>query len=376
VQQRGQATFLTLQVGMEIFVVQQRVQIPQMKQYSISMHLLKHAPRLKVESAATLVEHLYGIRAQLTPLPSERDQNFLLESESGQKFVLKIANALEEPAFLDAQNQLMSHLPSRLSFCPRVVPTPSGDQMTRIESESGSTHFVRVVTYLPGKPLAEIQQRSPELLRDLGRKLGQLDRELADFDHPAIHRDFHWDLANGITVVNEYGDLIEELTLRRLVNGWVETFGKEVGPLLNSVRRSVIHGDANDYNVLVGTDDSEQEVSGLIDLGDVVHSYTVADLAVAIAYVVLEKPDPLDAASQVLAGYRRHYGLLDVEIDALWGLALMRLCMSVCLAAYQKIQRPDDVYLDISQRAIRNTLPKLVAIDPRDALEAFRATAC
>src|SRR5438132_8239121 len=46
--------------------------------------------------------------------------------------------------------------------------------------------------------------------------------------------------------------------------------------------------------------------------------------------------------------------------------------MSVCLAAQQQPQRPDDDYLSISQRSIGNTLPKLMAIDPRLAASAFR----
>src|SRR6185295_15886181 len=53
-------------------------------------------------------------------------------------------------------------------------------------------------------------------------------------------------------------------------------------------------------------------------------------------------------------------------------LVLMRLRMSVCIAAYQQRQRPDDDYLAISQRPIRNTLPALAVIHPRLAAATFR----
>ena len=335
------------------------------------MHLLEHAPRFDLEAIASLAEKLYGIHASATPLPSERDQNFLLASETREKFVLKIANALDERALLEAQNKAMTHLATRVSFCPRIVPTLSGEHMAKIDSR-GTTHFVRLVNYLPGTPLADVSSHPPELLRDLGKKLGQLDRELASFDHPAVHRDFHWDLANGLRVIREYGPLIADMKMRELVDQCGQDFERDVIPLLPKLRWSVIHGDANDYNVLVDEHSEHQNVAGVIDFGDMVHSYTVGDLAVAIAYVVLDKRVPIAAAAQVVAGYHEEYPLTEDELEALYGLMLMRLRMSVCLAAYQQQQRPDNTYLEISQRSIGNILPGLVAIDWRTTAAAFR----
>ncbi len=334
------------------------------------MHLLEHIPCFDLESAPALAETLFGICASARLLSSERDQNFLLTDGSGEKFVLKIANALEERALLEAQNAVLSHLESQISFCPRVVPTTAGEQMAPVESPDKSTYFVRLVRYIPGVPLSEIKPHSSELLHDLGRKLGELDHALADFDHPAIHRDFNWDLSNGLWVLSEFGRLIRDERLRNLVCKCGNDFEADLSRLTPKLRRSVIHGDANDYNVLVGRE--RMTVVGLIDFGDMVHSYTVGDLAIAIAYVVLDKPDPVAAAKEVVGGYVHEYSLKDHELDALWGLVLMRLCMSVCLAAYQQRQRPENEYLEISQRAIRDSLPALVAIDPRVAAEAFR----
>lgn len=271
-------------------------------------------------------------------LPGERDQNFLLADDFGQPVVLKIANASESRAFLEAQNAVLDYLSDRVPFCQLVIG--------RIEEFQG--HFVRLLTYLPGVPLAEIKPHTSGLLQDLGQKLGQLSRALADFDHPAVHRDFHWDLANGNRVVNEYSPLIEDADLRKLVLKC--RFEPET-----ELRRSVIHGDANDYNVLV--DPETMTVSGLIDFGDMVYSYTVGDLAIALAYVVLGEGDP----SNVIAGYTSEFGLLDEEREALWPLVRLRLAMSVCLAAHQIRQEPENEYLRISQKAIEKTLPRICA---------------
>lgn len=269
---------------------------------------------------------------KVTRLPSERDKNYLLTDNSGQQFVLKIANASESRSFLEAQNAVMEYLSERVPFCQRVIREV--------------TELARVVTYLPGVPLAEIKPHTPELLHDLGQKLGQLSRALADFEHPAVHRDFHWDLANGNRVVNEYAPLIEDADLRELV------LKCRFEPATR-LRRSVIHGDANDYNVLV--DPESMKVSGLIDFGDMVYSYTVGDLAIAIAYVVLGEGDPRD----VIAGYTSEFGLLDEEREALWPLVRLRLAMSVCIAAHQIRQQPENEYLAISQKAIEKTLPRI-----------------
>jgi len=265
-------------------------------------------------------------------LPSERDKNYLLTYDSGQQFVLKIANASESRDFIEAQNAVMEYLSNRVPFCQRLV--------------SEVTELARVVTYLPGVPLAEIRPHTPGLLHDLGRKLGQLTRALADFDHPAVHRDFHWDLANGNRILNEYAPLIEDAKLRELVL-------KCRFEAATELRRSTIHGDANDYNVLV--DPESMMVSGLIDFGDMVYSYTVGDLAIAVAYVVLGEGDPRD----VIAGYQSEFGWLDEEREALWPLVRLRLAMSVCIAAHQIRQQPENEYLRISQKAIEKTLPRI-----------------
>ncbi len=340
------------------------------------MALLKQAPSCSAQAAALLAWEIYGLRATASPLPSERDQNFLLQTESGERFVLKLANALEDRSLLDAQNLAMSHIARSLPFCPRVITPKSGNTISEIQAESGTKHLVRLVTYLSGVPFGSIRRHSPELLCDLGRKLGQLDRVLASFDHPAIHRDFHWDLANGFKTFHEYEAQIPDVEMRNLARKVAADFESFYAALLPGLRRSAIHNDANDYNVIVGGGSDlhtrNQSVVGLVDFGDMVHSYTVADLAVAVAYAVLDQPEPLAAAAHVVKGYHSEYPLHENELAALFGLVCMRLCMSVCIAAHQHQQRPHDDYLSISQEPIRNTLPRLVQIHPHFAEATFR----
>jgi Ser/Thr protein kinase RdoA (MazF antagonist) len=296
-------------------------------------------------SAQAIAEKCFGIQASVEDLPSERDRNFLLTAGDGEKFVLKIANVNERREVIEAQHAMLSHVGDRVSFCPRVVASLSGAQVEVVEGQ-----LVRVLTYLPGTPLATVKVQSAELLYDLGRKLGELSRALVGFDHPGARRAFHWDLARGAQLIRRFGPRIKTDFIRDLVLGF--RLGS-VSPL----PCSVIHGDANDYNVLV----EGKSVVGLIDFGDIVYSYTVGDLAIAVAYVVLGKSDPYAAGEAVIAGYREEFELTKDELDALWPLVRLRLCMSVCIAAHQQARQPENEYLGISQRLIEETLPRLLA---------------
>ena len=81
------------------------------------------------------------------------------------------------------------------------------------------------------------------------------------------------------------------------------------------LRHGVIHGDANDYNVIVGGG----RMVGLLDFGDMVYSATVCDLAVALAYTMLGEEQPLAVAARLIRrAYRQRYPLREAEQQALF----------------------------------------------------------
>ena len=366
------------------------------------MSLLNQAPRFDAAAAARLARDMYGLDASAASLSSERDQNFLLTTAAGDRYVLKIANAAERREMLEAQNAAMAHVAGRVPFCQRVLPTVSGEMIGVANGPggagragraggagglNGSSRFVRLVTYLDGVPLATTRARGAALLDSLGRAVGRLDAALADFDHPAAHRDFHWDLANASRVIGEHRSRIADDHHRELVDRASASALEWIAPLEHAFRRTVIHNDANDWNVLVSTRESQftnpnanpesqipnpDSVVGIIDFGDMVQSWTVADPAVAIAYAILDAANPMETAGAIARGYHAEHPLTDEEIAALLPLATLRLCMSACIAAWQQRQRPDDEYLTVSQAPIRRTLPVLAGLAPGVAGRAMR----
>jgi 4-aminobutyrate aminotransferase-like enzyme/Ser/Thr protein kinase RdoA (MazF antagonist) len=340
---------------------------------------LEQAPRFDVADAERLAREHYGFPGTAAPLTSERDQNFLIERVDGSRIILKIANGEESRALLLAQQEALTHLSPALATTPRVVPAVDGTTLTEVSGRDGTTHLLWAITWLPGRPLATATRRTPELYEDFGRQIGALDRALADFDHPAIHRAFYWDLANGRSIVDQHRRLIGESDLQSALDRLIAEFDRTTAPLLAHLPRAAVHSDLNDYNVLVGgghdPETRDQRITGIVDFGDMVHSYRVADLATAIAYAVLDSDDSLTIASHVIRGYREHVALDDNELASLFGLVVLRLCMSVCIAADQLRQQPDNLYLGVSQSAIQRMLPKLAMIPFGLAHPVFREAA-
>ena len=341
---------------------------------------LGDAPAFHAASAERIARDLYGVEARAGALPSERDQNFLLETTAGERIVLKIANAGEDRGMIEAQQRALVHLAERgLRSVARVLQTTAGETLADIAAPDGRRHLAWAVSHLPGITLAAMPRRSPDLLQDFGGMIATLRRALADFDHPAIHRDFHWDLANGRAIVAEHRQLIDDDVLGGAIDVLMDRFDVVTAPLLASLPTAAIHNDLNDHNVLVSAGDEPwtrgQRIAGIIDFGDMVHGYAIGDLAIAAAYAMLAGGDPLRTAAAMVGGHHAAMPIAENELGALFGLIALRLCTSACIAAHQRRQRPDNAYLDVSQGAIRDLLPMLATI-PFGLAEAVLRDAC
>ena len=342
--------------------------------------VVQHAPGFTETDAIRIARDLYAIDATAKLLPSERDQNFRLTTTDNDVYVLKIANSMEQRAVLDFQNRAMMRFHSKgrrpaphRSIAPRVCSSIDGEYISYTRGQDGTKYFVRLLSYLPGKPLALVKPHDAHLMKSLGQFFGHISRILADFDHPAAQRDFHWDLKNARHVITRYVGLIKDEELQDNVSRLFDRYQTETEPKLPELRTSVIHSDGNDYNILVEPDGGwRHKVSGIIDFGDMVHTQTINEIAIVCAYAMLEKKDPLAAARAVVAGYHRIYPITEGEMVVLFDLICMRLCMSVCHSANQYRHDPDNEYLRISEQPARKLLNDLADIPVGMAHFSFR----
>ena len=323
-------------------------------------------PSFTHAEAQRLLARDFGIEGQLKELVSERDQNFLVDAPSG-RFVLKIANAAEDRAFLDLQNAAMKHVAMTdpgLGL-QRVIAATSGNDITTWEHGT-SQHAVRLLTYLPGE-LYSASASSPALLESLGTFMGRLSQAMKGFGHPAAFRPgFLWNLDDAMAVKDWLADVTPER--RELVSRIFARYERRVLPKRARLRGAVLHQDANDNNIVV--DAASGSVTGLIDFGDMTHGRQVNELAVTLAYALLDVEDVYKSALPLIAAYARQFALEESEAEVLFDLVAARLAMSVCISSHRAKAFPDNDYLLVSQAPAFRLLERLDRTNP-DFLAAF-----
>ncbi|HEY2682664.1 MAG TPA: aminotransferase class III-fold pyridoxal phosphate-dependent enzyme [Steroidobacteraceae bacterium] len=313
------------------------------------------APHFTPAEAEGFVRDTFDRVVQASPLPSERDQNFQLKSADGEMFVLKIAKSDEERSTLDFQNAALKHTAQRAPSLalPRVVNAPSGADIVDMIDRRGQAYLARLVTWLDGILFVEAMPRNEELFASLGDALGTLDLAFRGFSHPAMGRTLHWDLKH-VEFAHAHFPLLpaeQQPLVRRFMQAWEAVDWKQL-------RKSVIHGDANDYNILV----RDSRVAGFLDFGDMVHSAIVCDVAIAIAYALLDAPEPLAAARTILTAYRRKFPLNEAELASVYPLVVGRLCMSLCYSAYNAREKSGDAYQQVTSAPAWRLLQKLAGV--------------
>jgi 4-aminobutyrate aminotransferase-like enzyme/Ser/Thr protein kinase RdoA (MazF antagonist) len=332
------------------------------------------AAPLTTDVAARVAAELYGVTATINALPGEYDDNFHLQGADSRAYVLKMMHPAREDEFVDMQCRAFTHLAGKAPHLalPRVIPTSRGELYARVTLEDETSRLVWMLSYLPGTTLAEVKPHSPDLLGSLGRLLAEIDVALLDFAHPCAQRFLKWDLSRSNWARDYLGHIVDP-DRRALAKKFLNLFEEEAVPRFPLLRRSVIYGDANDHNALV--DSGANRVVSVIDFGDMHESYTVGEPAVAAAYAILGKQDPLAAAGAVLTGYHQVLPLYDEEIAAFFPLVAARLAVSVVNSAHRKSLVRDDPYITVSEEPAWAALEHLASIDARSALEYFRAAA-
>src|SRR5277367_4161156 len=209
------------------------------------MLLESRVPNPTTESEAiALARDLYGLEVSAKGLPGEYDDNFQLTTADRRQFVLKVMHPARERSFIEMQTSALEHLARNLPHreLPRVMATNDGQRFASITDGSSRQRFVWMLSYIDGATLAQANPHSPELLESVGQLLGEMAAALADFSHPAAHRELQWDSARAAWIAGHL-DKIEKKDRRKLVEKILALYQSEVVPVLPHARRSVIYGD-------------------------------------------------------------------------------------------------------------------------------------
>ncbi len=322
-------------------------------------------PDAMLDAIAELLRVAYDLTGEIRQLRGE-NENYRITLTDGRSYALKRVTAPISSEVLEMEGQIVAHLQAAgvpLDL-PQLVLTLSGVKEASHRLDDETTLQARLFEFVSGTPWFEAGWPSSDQLRHLGEVLAAVDVALADLDLPAARRTHPWDLTQAVQH-REKIDLIQDPDRRRIVEWMFHLYAACALPRLSDLPQSIIHADANDENVLV----QDGRVSGLLDFGDSLYNPTISDLAIAMAYAMLDQSDPLRAGAEVVGGYHQVRPLCEAEIEVLFPLICGRLCSTVLIAAARRRIDPDHPTWFVSETSAWDLLAKLIAVDPLEAVK-------
>lgn len=319
---------------------------------------------------AWLLSHC-GIQGQLTQLVGDVDLNYRCKNKN-HSYTVKISqiDTLDELLFETAMLKHIAENTDAELDLPLPVLNLDGHWLSMVDDQNNQFTVMRVLKWVDGHLWSEISPHTESLLLHFGQQSARLDLCLKHFNHPEASRTFDWDLAQCLWVKNRLALFSPEQT--STLNRFIDLFETNLNSY-QTLRKQVIHNDLNDNNVLVQiTDNLYSQVNGFIDFGDAIDSQLINELAIACAYGIMHKNDPLLAAAQIIKGYHLVNPLQAEELVHLYHLIGMRLVVSVTQAAIAKAENPDNAYKTISEQAAWQTLNQWKDIHPQFAHYQFR----
>ena len=313
----------------------------------------------------------FAIQGDTRELYGESDLNYRIES-AGETYLLKVSPAETDISFLHFQNDLLNELKKRNSdlSLPHVIKNKAGQEITEVSSE-GRKRYVRLLSWIPGRIFADVTPKTPDLLENLGASCGKLSGSMAGYRHDLGRREMSWDIS-GAGWVKEHSALFHDKGQKKLFDYFFNLFETLASPVLSGLRKSIVYNDTNDHNIIVTDDRAAPKIVGFIDFGDAVYTHTVNELAIAIAYAVMEKENPLEAATCLVKGFQSEFPLLEEEVDILFVLICTRLLLTVTHAALNRQKQSGNEYHSISEKAAWDLLKKFINIHPEYATMTFR----
>ncbi len=318
------------------------------------------------------MKDLYDVNAELSSLYGELDDNFLAVTQSGEKRILKIMHNGCEEQRVDLQCRAMAHLSAigdELNL-PRVIPTEAGHHYT-VVAVDGVDRLVWSLSYCPGISMAEFTPHTDVLMRSFGHTMALIDVRLKSFTHPAMRQGHRWELTRAAAS----RPLVQHVTgeTARQIETVLQRFEDVTAQKLGQLPHSVIHNDANDDNVLVNvTENGHAFVDGLIDFGDMSFQPTICEVAIALAYAVIDEEDPLSVCARFLEAYNGLNPLSGDELAVLYDLIMTRLSVSIAITAALRIKDPHDPLGSQDRGPAIRALSRLADHSPRVAECLFR----
>lgn len=329
------------------------------------------ATPISSEKASSLVKKFFGITSEASQLPGEIDQNFRIISENNETYILKISHPNTLEAYLDFQQKISEYLEAYEGKIntPKLVRNRDGKSVSKYSTETGEIVTLRLLTWIPGRLWNQVNPQLDALRYSLGQQSGLLAKTLTQLEHPEAHRNFQWDIAQSLWTTKHLHLFTSE---EKQLLTYFQTKFEAAQSAYTTLRKSVVHNDANDNNIIVSTNLIQPTVEAIIDYGDAIYTQVINDLAITCAYAIMGQNDPLEAALVIVKGYHHSFPLQEEELEHLYVAIAMRLVVSVTKSAINKLENPNNEYLLISEKSAWKLLKNWFLIHEDFAHFSFR----
>ncbi len=304
-------------------------------------------PDVSAEEARALLAEHYGLSGTISELGSQQDRNYRIDTGE-RRYVLKICRAEYGALELEAQNAALEHLSQRLTSArvAEVVPSLKGEAIESVTVRD-QAYRIRLLNFLDGEPLTRRKHLSREAVSALGDLAGRLAAALQDFEHPGLERELQWDLRRaGPVVLHLLADMPDQQRKKRIAEIMVGAM-RRLQPLTAELRVQAIHHDVTDDNVVSQPDAAGRPIpDGVIDFGDILKGWLVAELAVTCASLLHHADgDPWFILPAVKA-FHAACPLTEAELKALWPLIVARAAVLIASSEHQLSREPDNAYVE------------------------------
>jgi len=272
-------------------------------------------------------------------------------------FVLKVYPynyALSED--LKAESRVLQQLSIASLETPRPILDLNGDV---IHHDASTDMIFRLITYVNGSLWKETKC-SDDIIGQLGSSLALLDRQLSTLEAPAINaRRLTWDFKYFLDLRGLL-DFIKDQKDRSLVRYFFSQWQTFILPMLPKIRQGLIHNDANDQNLLC----QDGKLIGLIDFGDMAHTYIIGEVAIAATYLAMESRAPVEDITTLLKAYHNVHPLEHQEVEVLYYFIAARLCTSVLHSEQYASLHPDNTYAQADNKKAWKLLRSWIQYNP------------
>ena len=329
--------------------------------------------KITAKRAEEILFKLYNIKGKAFELPGYTDYNFRIKVDNENCFVLKISRESADDNFLLFLQDILLYLEKNTDeiILPKIIPDKVGNYTSKIFDENKNKQIIRLLSWVSGRIWSQVNPQLDSLRFSLGEQGGKITQALQGFNHPQAHGEFEWDTAQSLWT-KDYLHLFnsEEQQVLSYFQNLFETHLISYSQL----RKSIIHNDANDNNIIVTEDLENPKVKSIIDFGDAIYSQIINDVAISCSYAIMNHNDPLNAAIPIISGYHASFPLKEKELKHLYNAIAMRLVISYTASMINQKKEPDNEYLQISAKPAWELLKKWKEVDVDFAEYTFRVT--